>query len=405
MRLVVLGGSGSSTPELADALAVWPGGLDRRPQLDVVLVGRDAAKLDLVAGEFRARAGDAGPRLTVSTETDRARALDGAEVILNQVRVGGLDARAFDETFPRDFNVPGEETMGPGGFANASRTVPAQAATWDAVLARCPSALVVNLTNPAGIVQQAAQAGWPALKIVSVCDAPAAFIHSVAKHLGRPVAEVTRRYIGLNHCGWYVPEDPAELGPLAELVNGMDPGIVAAHGSLPTPYVRFYVDPDRQLEAQRGHESRAQQLKAIDAALLQAYAAGPKGERLRRGAVWYSLVITPLIDGLVHGSETPLVLGVRNDGRVPEVPASTMIEVAHLVRPGRLEPLEAPPRPALPSLLMARHGTYEALAAQAVSPGAAPGAGIRALLANPMVNDWARAAGLISAIETRSPHG
>jgi 6-phospho-beta-glucosidase len=405
MRLVVLGGSGSSTPELADALAAWPGGLDRRPELEIVLVGRDAAKLELVAGEFRSRAGHAGPALAVSTRTDRARALDGADIILNQVRVGGLDARAFDETFPWEFDVPGEETMGPGGFANASRTVPAQAATWNDVVEHCPSALVVNLTNPAGIVQQAAQAGWPGLRIVSVCDAPAAFIRAVADRLGKAAEDVARRYIGLNHCGWYVPEEAAELQPLADLVSGMDPDVVDAHQALPTPYVRYYVDPARQLEAQRGRESRAQQLKAIDAALLAAYAAGPSDSRERRGAVWYSLVVTPLIDGWLHGSATPLVLGVRNDGRVPEVPASTMIEVAHRLRPGRLEPLEAPARPAIPSLLMARHGAYEALAAQAVAAGAAPGCGIRALLANPMVDSLPRAAALLAAIEARSPRG
>jgi hypothetical protein len=82
-----------------------------------------------------------------------------------------------------------------------------------------------------------------------------------------------------------------------------------------------------------------------------------------------------------------------------------MIEVAHMMRPGRLEALDAPARPALPSLLMARHGTYEALATQAVAPGAAPGADLRALLANPMVDGMPRAAGLQAVIEARSPRG
>jgi 6-phospho-beta-glucosidase len=405
MRLVVLGGSGSSTPELADALAAWPGGLDRRPPLEVVLVGRSAAKLELVTGEFRARAGTAGPRLSVEAATDRACALEGADVVLNQVRVGGLDARAFDETFPWEFGLPGEETMGPGGFANAVRTVPAQAATWADVAAHAPAALVVNLTNPAGIVQQAAQVGWPGLHVVSVCDAPVTFARAIAERLHRPVDEVLGRYVGMNHCGWYVPGDPGELGRLADLVVGMDPAVLEAHRALPTPYVRFYVDPDRQLAGQIGRESRAQQLQAIDAALLERYAAGPNGERRKRGAAWYALVVVPLLDAWLHGSESPMVLGVQNDGRLPEAPATTMIEIAHHVRPGRLEPLEPPARPALPALLLARHGAYEALAAAALAPGASPETRLRALLANPMVSGWAQATGLLAAIETRSPRG
>jgi len=405
MRLVVLGGSGSSTPELADALAAWPGGLDRRPPLEVVLVGRSREKLELVAREFRFRAGTDGPPLSTIVSTDRAGALDGADVILNQVRVGGLDARVFDETFPWEFDLPGEETMGPGGFANAIRTVPAQAGTWDDVMTRCPDALVINLTNPAGIVQQAAEAGWPGLHIVSACDAPVTFARAISERLGRPYGQVLRRCIGMNHCGWYVPEDPSELPLLAGLVAGMDPGIVEAHEALPAPYVRYYVDPDRQLEAQRGRESRAQQLKAIDAALLGAYAAGPSAERHKRGAAWYALVVVPLIDGWLHGSDEPMVLGVRNDGRLPEAPDSTMIEICHRLTPGRLEPLQPPERPALPALMLAQHGVYEQLTAAAFAGSGSAEAQLRAMLANPMVRGWKQATGLLAAIEEWSPRG
>ena len=50
MRLVVLGGSASATPELADALGRWPGGTERRPPLEIVLHGRTVERLEIVAG-------------------------------------------------------------------------------------------------------------------------------------------------------------------------------------------------------------------------------------------------------------------------------------------------------------------------------------------------------------------
>ena len=403
MRLVVLGGSASSTPELADALAAWPGGLDRRPEMDVVLAGRSRDKLELVGQEFRERAGGAGPRLAVSVTTTRRDALAGADVVLNQVRVGGLDARAFDETFPWGFGLPGEETMGPGGFANALRTVPALAAAWDDIAEVASEALVVNLTNPAGIVQANVTAGWPSLHVVSICDAPEAFALSIAKRLDRPVERVLRRYVGMNHCGFYIPESHDELAELAALVVGMDPSVVEVFEALPTPYVRYYVEPSRQLTIQREKTPRARELKEIDAALLAAYAAGPAAERRRRGAVWYALSVVPLIDGWLHGSDLSIVVSVRNDAQLPEAPAAATIEVAHRLTPGRLEPLPVPPRPALVQLMMARHGMYETLAGEAVRTDARPEVRLRALLANPMVGSFDQAAALVKEIEARSP--
>jgi 6-phospho-beta-glucosidase len=413
MRLVVVGGSGSSTPELVDALEDWPGGVDRRPPMTVALVGRTTEKLEVVAAECRARVRLPGPPLEIETATDRRRALEGADVVLDQVRVGGLAARVFDESFPWEFGLPGEETTGPGGFANALRTVPARRGTWADIRASAPGAVVIDLTNPAGIVQQAAEREG-GFRIVAVCDAPATFTRAIAVRLGRPVSRVVRRYVGTNHCGWYVPESPDEMDALADLVVGMDPSIVRLHGAVPSPYVRYYVNPDRMLDAQRGHETRARVLQRIDAELLAGYAAAT-GEAaaqrgalrrgaLRRGALWYPIAVVPFLDALVHGTDEPIILGVRNDGRVPGVPDPTIVEVPHVApRPGEFVALEAAPLPPLPSLLLAQVGTYETLTVDALVPGAPPEARLRALIANPLVRDADRAAALLAAIDAGSP--
>lgn len=403
MRLVVIGGSGSSTPELIDALDDWPGGIDRRPPLTVVLVGRSSEKLELVASECRARLAAGGRPVLVEAEPDLGRALDGADVVLNQVRVGGLAARVFDESFPRAFGLPGEETVGPGGFANALRTVPALRATWDAVASIAPGALVVDLTNPAGIVCQAALREFP-LRIVEVCDSPVTFTGAIAARLGRPAARVARRYVGTNHCGWYVPEDPDELDRLADLVTGMDPSVARLHGALPAPYVRYYAQPDRQLAGQRGKATRAEQLLTLDADLLAGYAAAPGAVTVRRGALWYGAAVLPVIDALEHGTDETLVLGVPNDGRVRGVPDATIVEVPHVApRPGELTALPAADLPPLPGLLLAEVGTYEALTVDSLSPGAPPEARLRALVANPLVHDVDQAAAILAAIDAGSP--
>ena len=296
MKLTVLGGSGASTPELLDAVASWPGA-GSRPVLEVVLQGRNAAKLEVVAQACRQRVAGAGDGVVVSAETSLERALDGADFVLIQVRIGGLAARLFDETFPRDFGLPGEETMGPGGFANAMRTVPALAPLWDALMAHASDAFIINLTNPSGIVSQAATA-YTGLRIVSVCDGPTAFIAGVAAATGRGAADIVTGYAGLNHVGFWADAGVEVLQSALGATKGVDSEDVASLGALPTPYLRFYLHPDRELTKQRAAvESRAQELQRMEADMLAQYSAGVEpGSQTRRGAVWYALTIVPLID-------------------------------------------------------------------------------------------------------------
>jgi 6-phospho-beta-glucosidase len=417
-RLVVLGGSGASTPELADALVAWPGGERRRPPLTVVLQGRSADKLALVAGAFRARleagraAGEEEPvggQIAVETASDLAAALQGADIVLVQVRVGGLAARVFDETFPRAVGIPGEETMGPGGFANALRTVPALAPAWEAVARVAPDALVVNLTNPAGIVVAAAARQF-GLRAVGVCDSPVTLTEGVAAALGQSPAEVRSAYVGGNHAGWWVPRDEAELTAVARLATGLTEEEVLAAGALPAPYGRYYLAADRILAAQGSGPSRAEQLQALEAELLASFAgalAGGVGASAapRRGAAWYPKAVIPLLDAWWNGDAPPEIVGLVTDGTVPGIPAGVVVERTTDVTPGRLVPRPAPPLPPLPAAILAAHAAYEGLVVEALAAGAPRRALVRALAANPMVRDVERAGRLVDAILAGSPAG
>jgi len=406
-RVVVLGGSGASTPELADALTAWPGGSGRRPTLAIVLHGRSRDKLALVAAAFRARLGDAAGQITLEESADLEAALDGADVVLGQVRIGGLAARAFDETFPRAFGIPGEETMGPGGAANAMRTVPALAPVWEAVARHAPDALVVNLTNPSGIVVAAAKRSFD-LPVVSVCDSPITLTDLVAERLGSNLATVRERYLGCNHFGWWVADDEAELERVANLATGLDPEAVAVAGALPAPYVRYYLAPEPILAAQAAGPSRAEQLQALEARLLTAYAEGGEAAVAapRRGAPWYPKAVVPFLDAWWNGSETPHILGLVDDGSVPGVPAGAVVERAvHVGGPGDLRFRPAPALPPFAASLLGRHAAYEALMVDALTGGSSRRALVRAMAANPMVRSLAQATGLVDKILTASPSG
>ena len=254
VRLVVLGGSAPATVQLIDALATGPRELHG---IDLVLHGRSAGRLAAVARAAGLRADALGLAMRVTAQEDRAAALAGADVVLNQIRPGGLEQRSADESFPHGFGLPGEETLGPGGFASAIRSVAALRPIWADVARCCPGALLINLTNPAGIVTQAARHEF-GLEVIAVCDSPLDLLASAARRLGRQdAAALMLRYVGMNHVGWYVPTSPSELDRLVGLVPGIDQDSAAAarRAARPLPALLRTSRPDARGPARPADES------------------------------------------------------------------------------------------------------------------------------------------------------
>src|SRR5881397_382779 len=121
VKVAVVGGGSTYTPELVEGFVTRG---DRLPVDELVLLDIDPERLAIVgslAERMMRRAGWAG-RLGLTE--DRREAIDGADFVIVQLRVGGNKARYKDETIPLEFDVIGQETTGAGGFAKALRTVP-----------------------------------------------------------------------------------------------------------------------------------------------------------------------------------------------------------------------------------------------------------------------------------------
>lgn len=403
VRLAILGGSAVSTVQFIDAIAAWPGGPARRPVgLETVLHGRTPERLYAVAGACQQRADELNVPVAVRAEPDLARALDGSDAVLNQVRIGGLEARSLDESFPRRFGIPGEETLGPGGFACAIRTVGALRPLWANVARYAADALIINLTNPAGIVQQAARAEF-GVSVVTVCDSPLSLLEAVAQRLGQPPSDVRSRYVGMNHVGWYVPAD-GELDRLNGLVSGLDPSVPAVHEALPTAYMRFYAHPDRLLTAQQDRPTRADELLRLRSETLSTYQQGKLPETWDRAAPWYSLAVVPLLDAWFNGSDQTLIVGLPNADRIGWLPPDVIVEgPARAEHPGRIEPQAVADLPDLPRGLLAGHAAFERLTVRALAGNPSADDLTRALLANPMVATLDQARALMGAITRNGP--
>jgi len=344
VTFTVLGGSSVAVPEMLSAIIPHMNG---QRALHVVLHGRDAHKLELVARVCQGMAKDI-PGLSVSSTTDLETALSGADFVLNQVRVGGLGARAYDETFPHHWDIPGEETVGPGGAANAMRTVPVVLELCRAIEKYAPNCTLLTFSNPSSVVQRAISLTTK-LNAIGLCDAPYTLHNIVAKTLQVAPSEVDTQYVGMHHFGWItsalvngterLPDVLADDAACKAL--GLEPEIGRVTGTLPHPYFRYFFHPDRMVKKQRSAtQPRAKELQQLEGDLLAAYehySGNGKPEAVtRRSAIWYEAVVIPVLFALAFAEPTSLAVNVVNNGIIKQLPDDTVIEVSAKIQDGKI---------------------------------------------------------------------
>jgi len=409
IRLVVLGGSGIATPELVRALVERRAVGEPRESgiaLDIVLVGRNEAKLGIVAGASALEA-SRGRAIRVHHTTDIEGAIEGADLVLNQVRVGGMGARAFDETYPRDLGLPGEEIVGAGGFANASRTIPVVLEYARLIERICPNALMLSFSNPASMVQYAINR-YTKVKVIGLCDAPISLRHEIADAVGLPERSIRMDYVGMHHFGWVTDvwhQGKSLLNKLLADPSGaaphVSPELVRSIGALPGHYFNYHLHPDRMLAQQAGKPSRGSQLEVLQDEILEDMAqALERHERssllAQRHAAWYAAIIAPVIAALIDVEQEPgrYILNMRNGNTLPWLPEEAIIEVPALIDAGRITPLAIGPVPLAVRTLIQSNCTYEMLAVEAIVAHDEHAAA-QALLFNAMIASYDQARAIV----------
>jgi len=403
-KLTVLGGSSIASPVLIQDL------LDRddRPPFEVCLVGRTKPKLEKVAAACKALAEGAEPELKINHETDLTKGLAGADYILNQIRVGGYKARAYDERFPKQFGILGEETFGPGGMSNAKRTIPVVLEYCKAIEKYAPDALVLNLTNPNSFIQYAAVT-YSSVNMIGVCDSPVGIGHSIAPALGIPHEELSVRYTGMHHFGWVtqvfhkgVDLMPAILKKIDDSAGlPVDAEIAKAMGGFPTSYFKYYYHNNRVFEAQSGQEKvRAEQLLEFENEIMAAYdaAGGKVPDQLgQRGAHWYREIVVPVMLAHANGSDEVYILNMINGSTVDWMPENAIIETPTLVSAHGFTTLNPPHTPPDLQAIVRLNAACEMLWVEAVVERDYSKA-LRAMMLNHLVHDYDTAKGILEEI-------
>jgi 6-phospho-beta-glucosidase len=400
MKIAVVGGGSTYTPELVDGLARLRAVL---PVDELVLIDPAAERLAVV-GAFAARIfahqGNPGRVRWTSTLDD---GVDGADVVLIQLRVGGQAARIGDETFPLEFGCVGQETTGAGGLAKALRTVPVVLDVAERVRRAAPHAWIVDFTNPVGIVTRALLGAGH--RVVGLCNVAIGLQRRFAGLLGVDPSTVVLDHVGLNHLTWaraaYVDGVDALPGLLAEhrdeLAGEVPPAVLAACGGLPSYYLRYFYAHDEVVAEQRTEPSRGQRVAEIEAELMAAYADPTLAEKPallgERGGAFYSEAAVGLVAALLGDAPGPHVANVYNRGTLPFLADDDVIEVTCDVSAGG--PAPRPTAALVPELagLVAHVSAYERLAVDAALRGGRDRV-YQALLAHPLVGQHTLAEGL-----------
>ncbi|GAA4436782.1 hypothetical protein GCM10023148_43420 [Actinokineospora soli] len=402
MKVAVVGGGSTYTPELVDGFARLGSFVD-----ELVLVDPATDRLDVVgafAHRILARYGHPG-RLSWTDDLDRG--LDGADVVLIQLRVGGQAARISDETFPLDCGCVGQETTGAGGLAKALRTVPVVLDIARRARERAnPDAWTVVFTNPVGIVTRALLDDGH--RAVGLCNVAIGLQRKLAAMLDVPAPDVVLDHVGLNHLTWErgasvggvdrLPELLAKRGDeLADLV-GLPLDVLEATGTLPSYYLRYFYCHDAVVAEQRDAPTRGARVAEIERELLEMY-RDPRLDRKpellsQRGGAFYSEAAVGLLDSLVGGEQGAVhAVNVRNAGTLACLADDAVVEVSCAVDSAGAAPLPTTPLDPAIAGLVAHVSAYEELALAAARGGGAERV-YRALLAHPLIGQADRARGL-----------
>lgn len=417
LKIAVIGGGSSYTPELIEGFIRLK---EELPISEIALVdiSEGQEKLDIITALSKRMMAHAGMDTKITSTLDRRRAIEGADYVLTQMRVGGLKARALDERLPLERGIIGQETTGAGGFAKAMRTIPVLMDVAKDVEEVSNSAWLINFTNPAGLVTEALQR-YTSVKTLGLCNVPITMKHNMARLFDVPAKEVFIEFMGLNHLVWgkrvfiegqdrtqaalhkmmhddFSMKNIPDLKWVESLLKGLE--------AIPCPYHRYYYMQREILEEEWSTykatgQTRAIDVQRIESELFQLYRdpqLKTKPAQLQmRGGAYYSEAAVSLINAIAGDLKEIHTVNTKNNGALLNFDAEAVVEVNAVIGKGGPAPLAVGKIPTHAKGLMEAVKAYEILTAQAAVTGD-EGLAIQALSIHPLVDSYTVAKALFA---------
>lgn len=417
MKIAVIGGGSSYTPELMEGIINHK---DSLPVTEVVLIDipEGEEKVSINTAFAKRMVEKAGLPISVRYTLDRREGLKDASFVIAQIRVGGLDAREKDERIPLKYDVIGQETTGPGGFFKALRTIPVMLSICRDMEEVCKDAWLINFTNPSGIITEAILKNTK-VKCIGLCNVSINMRYDAAERLSVSPDELDCRFIGLNHLSvmnhaYYQGKDRIldavnvenKESVVKNIKKDEEMDAVARElGCLLSPYMQyFYTEKEalrhEKLEAIGLTGTRAAQVKEVEKNLFECYKDVNLREKpaalAKRGGARYSMAAICLIDSIYNDTNDVQVVDIFNNGIIPHLPDDVVIEVNCRIGRNGAAPL-ASDVPSSVLGLIEQVKAYEEFTIEAAITGDRNKALI-ALLNNPLVHDVRDAKGILNEL-------
>jgi 6-phospho-beta-glucosidase len=404
LKVAVIGGGSTYTPELVNGFLER---INQFPLDELWLMDIDEERLKVV-GKFTQRMVDAkGSPFKVILSTNQRESVKDASYVTTQLRVGHMEARRRDEYLGMRHGLIGQETTGVGGMAKALRTIPIiLKIAQDIREVAKPDTILVNFTNPAGLVTQAISKYAADVPAVGVCNVPITTKMHIIENLEKTTGEkidpdhTELKTLGLNHLSWHRGFTIDGEDVWAQIIQGFisdlkqeedpewDPRTIEVLRMIPNYYLQYFYHTDKKLKSQeKWPPSRAEEVIEIEKDLLRKYADPslnePPAELMKRGGAYYSTVATQLLNAHYNDLGETHVVNIANNGAVKEWPAEWVLEIPSMVRKSGITPIPAAPLPLSQFGLISAVKAYELLTVEAAVHGDR-NAVYEALLAHPI---------------------
>ncbi|HYO89138.1 MAG TPA: hypothetical protein VER79_10840 [Candidatus Limnocylindrales bacterium] len=400
VKIAIIGGGSAYAPGLISAFLQQA---DTFRGTEIALMDIAAPELDIVQRLGVKMAAAIGADIRITATTDQRTAVAGADYVLTTFRQGGFEARHQDESVPLEFGILGQETIGPGGFFFAMRTLPVIQALLADMQALAPGAVLVNYANPTQIVAEAVS-HFSSVPCISICDQSADDQRKILGAMDVHPETVEFESIGLNHATWSTRfvvdgEDGVALmnRHCDDILKRQDLSnrlkrqfrLTREYGRAPNSYLQYYYYREETFaEALAEPKTRAQVILDELPGYFQHYreqigAEVPRITRGRGGSVFGDMAVE-VLSSLISHDKRILTLNVANRGAIPDLAPDRVVELPARVERASATPLVQDRLPPDVMGLLHMLAEYQWLAADAIWNGDRKALN-RALAANPLV--------------------